>query len=578
MVKLKEVHKNIVLSFLIAIIIFFIGTTLNFIFIRLLPGDPVMAYLNAIGIVTPSLAQYQAAFHELGFDLPPIMQYFKYLADLFTGNWGISITEGSIVEGMEVTEIVKTTVPRTIELILLPLIIGLVLGIILGKLSRKFKDHKIGKSITAFIIIGIAIPAFFFGIIFQILFAGMLGVLPSTGIISPIYDSIYPIQNTIFPLFEALFTGKMEIAGDILLHYILPILSLTIIVTALVARQYRSNLENNPLTRSIISNTTTIGFNFGLILTSIILIEVTFIMPNFGYYLIDSLWNIDFFLLIGFINMIIIFIAITTFISNIVFSIRMPKEFESFEEAEPELRLKSPFTIIGLIIVGFFIIIAIFPEIMTSYSFQELMTPHTGAWQPPSSEHPLGQGALGHDVLGRITWGTQGALLVGLGAVIIGLGGGLLLGFIAGKLNELGKNLLTGALLIFYIIPSIILIIFFAAIFDMRNEVATGIILGIILIPSFTRIIANAIFLENNVFKSIVKYIPLQFAIAIIIYVSVGFLGFSDNRIINLGREIKTWIDGLGNVSILNAFWAALFPGLAIILMVAGFLFLYEGL
>ena len=559
LVELKEVHRNIILSLIIAIVTLFIGLIISCAIVYFLPGDPVLEmqmWLSPADIVRIT--------DSWGLNEPWILRLGKYIIKFFSGDWDVSY---AVLTGTPVTEIVFILIPRTLEIILLPLILGLILGILLARLSRKFQEHKIGRIIKIFITVGIAIPAFLFALIFQLAF---MEVLPIVGIHSP---ALQPSpQVTGFMLIDSLIDGNMELAGDILLHYILPCLSFTIIITALVARQLRSNLEINSLTRSVISNTTTIGINFGLIFTSIILLETTFNLRGFGYYFLYSIFTRDLFLLTAFLNLIIVLFVITTFIANIIYSIRKPKEFVSFKEIEPKLRWKSPITIIGLIIVGFIVIVAISPELISSYSFQETIGVYPGAFEPPSSEHPLGQGGFGRDILAMITWGMQDSLLTSLGAVIIGLGGGALFGLIAGRLNELGKNILSGVMLILYIIPSLILVFLITFVFG-ANFILSMVIIGIVLIPSFTRIISNAMFLEIDVLKSIVKYIPLQIGIAIILYNSIGFLGFSDFSIINLGDVVSR-----GRANLFGYFGAALFPGIAIALMAGGFILLYEGL
>ena len=89
---------------LIAIIPIVFGVmTLTFFLSRMMPGDPVIALLQARGVPHIDPATIAAKRRELGLDLPLILQYFRYLADLFTGNWGESI---SVATGTEVIELI----------------------------------------------------------------------------------------------------------------------------------------------------------------------------------------------------------------------------------------------------------------------------------------------------------------------------------------------------------------------------------------------------------------------------------------------------------------------------------------
>ena len=85
---IKDVIKNILYTILLFIVPLFFGLIQSFLFVRMLPGDPVVMYLAAQGISTPSPAQYSAAVQLLGFDQPLNAQFFRYVFELFTGDLG----------------------------------------------------------------------------------------------------------------------------------------------------------------------------------------------------------------------------------------------------------------------------------------------------------------------------------------------------------------------------------------------------------------------------------------------------------------------------------------------------------
>ena len=74
---------------LLAVPMLFILLTAVFIVLRILPGDPVLALWGQ----NPPPAAVEAARRQLGLDQPPIVQYFTYLRNVFTGNLGTSIGE-----------------------------------------------------------------------------------------------------------------------------------------------------------------------------------------------------------------------------------------------------------------------------------------------------------------------------------------------------------------------------------------------------------------------------------------------------------------------------------------------------
>jgi len=95
-------------------------------------------------------------------------------------------------------------------------------------------------------------------------------------------------------------------------------------------------------------------------------------------------------------------------------------------------------------------------------------------------------------------------------------------------------------------------------------------------IPIFARIIANAIRRENNYFeiiKSIIKSIPLEIVFVILLYQALGFMGFSDPQVPQLGETLN-W----GRSRLFSAIWATIWPGLFLFIITLSLIFLHEGL
>ncbi|MFX1345746.1 MAG: ABC transporter permease [Promethearchaeota archaeon] len=288
--KWQDLLKNIIFSFLIAILVLFIGLTINFILVYNLPGDPVLGYLP----LSYTQEQYDATEHMLGFDRPMIVQYFRFLSNLFSGKWGIS---SSINRGESVIDLLSERIPRNTTL-LLPPILGLVIGITLGKIAFKFRKKWIDKLIQAFFIIGISIPIFFFGLILQYHFAYRWDLLPALG-----------------------FQG--------IEYYILPGIALSVLIIALITMQMRSNLETESHEKTVISNTITTAMPFGLIIAFYFIIEIVFNQHGLSELFIRAILDNDFYVIKAILFLIIILFIIITFISNIIFSILKSTSFST---------------------------------------------------------------------------------------------------------------------------------------------------------------------------------------------------------------------------------------------------------
>jgi ABC-type dipeptide/oligopeptide/nickel transport system permease subunit len=96
---------------------------------------------------------------------------------------------------------------------------------------------------------------------------------------------------------------------------------------------------------------------------------------------------------------------------------------------------------------------------------------------------------------------------------------------------------------------------------------------GFLLIPSFTRIIANTEFRIIPIGKKIISYLPLFAGFAILFYVSLGFLGIYDYRTIQLGGLVSE-----GRMHWYDAPWASFWPGGIAFLIVISLFVLHEGL
>ena len=144
--------------------------TIVFLVVRVLPGDPVLLHFEK----AEKPGAIEAMRRNLGLDKPILVQYFEYLGGLLQGNLGKSMQDFSSV-GQQVF----SAFPATLELAIYSMIIAVVIGVLLGvraaKTYNSFQDH----SIRTFGIVTYAIPVFFLGMIFQLVFGIYLHWFPT---------------------------------------------------------------------------------------------------------------------------------------------------------------------------------------------------------------------------------------------------------------------------------------------------------------------------------------------------------------------------------------------------------------
>jgi len=235
-------------------------------------------------------------------------------------------------------------------------------------------------------------------------------------------------------------------------------------------------------------------------------------------------------------------------------------------------RLKSPLTIIGLVIVVSTFVIAIFPQLLTPLTIEQTLGIYIGAWEPPSATHLLGTTKFGRDVLALLTYGLSTSIKASILSVLIGIVIGTSFGYLS-KVHKIVKRLVLGFMVILFIVPSFFMILIF---FGILGGGGVGVTIGILaayVIPIVTLLISEGDYSFKLTAKKLVAYLPLLMGFNILILESRAFLGFFDYRIITLGNNISQ-----ARPFLYVAPWASLWPGLAVFVLLMGLFSLHYGL
>ena len=285
----------------------FFGVTLvAFIFIRMLPGDPVLLMAGERGM---SEERHAALMAEFGFDKPIIVQYGYYLKQLASGDFGTSIiTKKPILEEF------STLFPATVELslcaILIAVFIGLPAGMIAATRRGSFFDHTVMTGALT----GYSMPIFWWGLLLIIFFSGILGWTPVSGRISLLYF-FEPVTG--FMLIDSILADQPGAFASAISHLILPSIVLGTIPMAVIARQTRSAMLEvlsedyvrtarakglgpgrvigiHALRNAMIPVITVIGLQIGVLFAGAILTETIFSWPGIGKWMVDSIFRRDY--------------------------------------------------------------------------------------------------------------------------------------------------------------------------------------------------------------------------------------------------------------------------------------------
>jgi peptide/nickel transport system permease protein len=279
----------IIRRLLMGVVVILLVTLMIFIFIRILPGDPLIMYMTGQELYELSSQQMDTLRAKFGLDKPLPLQYINWLGDIFQGDLGLSIYYDSKVAGL-----VAERLPVTIYLGIVSFFIGNILGISFGVICALKRGNWIDTVVTFFANIGITVPSFWIGIILMYVLALKLGWLPVYGYVSPLEDFWLSTRKAIMPVIcLSLFTvaSICRLTRSSMLE---------VIAQDYIRTAWSKGLrERIVVTRHIIKNAlipviTAMGFQVGMIFGGSVLIETIFNINGVGRLMTQSVTQQDF--------------------------------------------------------------------------------------------------------------------------------------------------------------------------------------------------------------------------------------------------------------------------------------------
>ena len=332
--------RFILVRFLLIFPTIFILVTMVFVIMRAI-GDPITAALGG----RLSAADLQERIHAAGYDRPILVQYFEYLGQIATGNFGTTISDNQ-----PVIDVLLRYGGATIELAFYALIVAFIVGIPLGMVAAYFRDKWPDAVLRVFAILAYATPVFFAGLLLKLVFSVQLGVLPVAGRAG--VRNELKLTNVDSPtgiyLIDAFKTGDPDIVGDVLLHAILPGLALGLLTAGIFLRLVRTNVigtlsmdyvdaarsrgvsefrlvRKHAYKPALIPIITVIGLQIAVLLSGAVLTETTFEWKGLGFELAEYLTARDFVAVQGLVALLAVIVALTNFIVDIIAALIDPR-------------------------------------------------------------------------------------------------------------------------------------------------------------------------------------------------------------------------------------------------------------
>ncbi|WP_353828006.1 ABC transporter permease [Agromyces sp. SYSU T0242] len=332
--------RYLVVRALLIIPTVFILVTLVFVAMRA-TGDPITAALGD----RLTAAQLQERISAAGYDRPLIVQYFEYLGQLLTGDFGTTISDNR-----PVVEVLLNYGAATLELVFYSLIVAFIVGIPLGMVAAYFRDRGQDASLRVFAILCYATPVFFAGMLLKLVFSVWLGWLPVAGRASTSAElrmQLLPGSSGLYTI-DAIRTGDPEVLGDVLAHAVLPSIALGLLTAGVFLRLVRTNVIGTLATDyvdaarsrgvseyrlvrrhayrpALIPIITVIGLQIALLLGGAVLTETTFEWKGLGFQLAEYLQARDFVAVQGIVALLAVIVALTNFIVDVIAALIDPR-------------------------------------------------------------------------------------------------------------------------------------------------------------------------------------------------------------------------------------------------------------
>lgn len=259
---------------------------LVFLTMHLAPGDPVKIILG------PRATQQaiERLRHELGLDKPFLVQYFNWIANVLKGDWGRSIQLRR-----EVFPLVISRFGFTAMLAFTAIFVASLCGMIAG-LGAAFKPLTVwDRTFTFFAILGFSIPAFWLGLVLQLVFGLKIGWFPVSGISSPGGGNILDVLHHMVLPTMALAAEPMALIGRMTRSSLLEVVQEDFVKTARAkGLPEAAILARHALKNAFVPILTVIGMQLGFVLAGSVFVEVIFSWPGIGALMVNGILARDF--------------------------------------------------------------------------------------------------------------------------------------------------------------------------------------------------------------------------------------------------------------------------------------------
>jgi len=298
---------------------------LNFVLLKLTPGDLVDVMAGESGSATP---EYMESLRKLyGLDVPAPLQFLHYIENIACFNLGYSFRLNA-----PVFDLILDRLPATLLLSLTAIAMALLVGIVFGAVAARFRGTVADEAISVVSTIGFATPLFWVGLMLIVGFSVKLRWLPSSGL------------STV----GAIYADNLALVRDIGQHLVLPALTLSLFFVSIYIRITRSAMlevygldfvrtarakgisETRVVVRHVLRNAllpivTITGLQVGAIFGGTVVIETVFGWPGLGRLAYEAVTSRDVNLLLGIFLCSSLIVIVTNLAVDLAYALLDPR-------------------------------------------------------------------------------------------------------------------------------------------------------------------------------------------------------------------------------------------------------------
>ncbi|MEP6621826.1 MAG: ABC transporter permease [bacterium] len=300
-------------------------TTLSFVVVHLAPGDPISTTLQGSNVTEQTRQHWRV---EYGLDRPIPEQYLRWLRLTARGDLGFSFSQRRPVR-----DVLADAMPRTLALTGLALVLSFALGIIVGLLQAERVNSPRDRWLGRVLLLMYSVPDFWLALMMLLFFSYRLRLFPPGGL----HDAVmYDYMSA---------TGKVI---DAIKHLVLPVLTLTLLYTASIARIQRAELvslthsdwmrtavakglgwtsavRRHALRNALLPTITLLGVNLPALAVGAIFVERVFSWPGMGFVTVGAVGARDYPLVMAGVVVTSILVVCGALVADVAVSIADPR-------------------------------------------------------------------------------------------------------------------------------------------------------------------------------------------------------------------------------------------------------------